>query len=274
MGQEVVSRLRAAGHVALTVDLHDADVVADLSAPAGRREAAGRILELANGHLNGVVLAAGLGPHPGREELIAQVNYLAPTELLLAWRSALAVAAVEDGISSKVVVFGSNSSTVTPGIPASLVRSFLDDKPATRTRVMKLFGRNAPAFAYGGSKLALSRWVRRTAVTPEWAGSGIRLNVIAPGAIMTPLLQGQLEGPDHKRIEAFPIPVGGYGDAGQIADWVLFMLSPAADFMCGSVVFVDGGSDAYFRADDWPRGVPLRRVAGYLRRMRAFTPQV
>ena len=33
----------------------------------------------------------------------------------------------------------------------------------------------------------------------------------------------------------FPVPIGGFGDAGQLADWVLFMLSDAADFLCGSV---------------------------------------
>ena len=48
------------------------------------------------------------------------------------------------------------------------------------------------------------------------------------------------------------MPIGGFGDAGHLADWVVFMLSDAADFLCGSVVFVDGGSDAWFRADDWP----------------------
>ena len=55
------------------------------------------------------------------------------------------------------------------------------------------------------------------------------------------------------------------------ADWVVFMLSDAADFLCGSVVFVDGGSDAYFRADDWPRSVPAWRTLSYLRRTRQFT---
>jgi hypothetical protein len=34
------------------------------------------------------------------------------------------------------------------------------------------------------------------------------------------------------------------------------------------VVFVDGGSGAYFRADDWPNGLPARRLFGYLRRFR------
>jgi len=34
--------------------------------------------------------------------------------------------------------------------------------------------------------------------------------------------------------------------------------------MVGSVVFIDGGTDAYFRANDWPAAVPLCRVPGYL----------
>ncbi len=53
-----------------------------------------------------------------------------------------------------------------------------------------------------------------------------------------------------------------------VSGGVLFMLSDAADFLCGSVVFVDGGSDAYFRADDWPRPVPAYRLLSYLKRFR------
>ncbi|WP_414687148.1 SDR family oxidoreductase [Mycobacterium sp.] len=69
----------------------------------------------------------------------------------------------------------------------------------------------------------------------------------------------------------FQIPIGGFGDAAQLADWVLFMLSDAADFLCGSVVFVDGGSDVYFRADDWPRPVPAYRLLSYLKRFRGYS---
>jgi len=48
------------------------------------------------------------------------------------------------------------------------------------------------------------------------------------------------------------------------------MLSDSADFLCGSVVFVDGGSDAYFRATDWPKAVPLHSVGRYLLLTRRF----
>lgn len=270
MGRAVVERLRAAGEEVVTVDLRDADVTADLSTADGRTAAAERVLERAGGRLNGAVLAAGLGPVPGREEAIAQVNFVAPVELLTSWRVALAAAAAETAVPSKVVVFGSNSASVTPGIPGVLVRSFLRDRPRTRARVVRVLGGNGAAFTYGASKLALSRWLRTEAVKPGWAGAGIRLNAIAPGAILTPLLQAQLDGPDHDRIETFPIPTGGYGDPGQIADWTVFMLSPAADFLCGSVVYVDGGTDAYFRADAWPASSGLASVPRWFLRMRAF----
>ncbi|HXY66250.1 MAG TPA: SDR family oxidoreductase [Mycobacterium sp.] len=103
------------------------------------------------------------------------------------------------------------------------------------------------------------------------AGAGIRLNTPAPVAILTPLLDKQLSTPKQaKRIRAFPVPIGGFGGAGQLADWMLFMLSDAADFLCGSVVFVDGGSDAYFRADDWPRRAPAYRLLTYLKRFRGY----
>lgn len=268
MGREVVARLQDAGHRVIGVDLHEATVTADLSTPAGRRTAAARVLEEADHRLAGAVLAAGVGPTPGRDKprLIAEVNYLGVVELLDAWRPALA--ATE---RAKVVVFASNSATVVPAVPSRAVNALLDGDVEKAVGAVRIFGRQAPSIAYAMTKVAVSRWIRRHAVTTDWAGAGIRLNALAPGAILTPLLEKQLATPaEAKAIKTFPVPVGGYGDAGQLADWTVFMLSDAADFLCGSVIVVDGGSDAWFRADDWPRPVPARRLVGYLRRMKEF----
>ena len=270
MGSAVVGKLRAQGHTVITVDLGSADippdVPADLSTAAGRRKAADGVLDACAGRLDGAVLAAGLGPTPGAQERITEVNYFGVVDLLDAWRPALAAAG-----NAKVVVFASNSTTTVPAVPGRAVRALLAGDGARALRSYRLFGRYAPPIAYAASKIALSRWVRRHAVTPEWAGAGVRLNAIAPGAIMTPMLERQLSTPaEARQVREFPVPIGGFGDAGQLADWVVFMLSESADFLCGSVVFVDGGSDAYFRADDWPRPVPARRLVAYLRRTRAF----
>jgi len=194
------------------------------------------------------------------------VNYFGVVDLLTAWRPALATVD-----RAKVVVFSSNSTTTVPAVPGRAIDALLAGDADRALRAYRFFGRLAPPMAYAASKIAVSRWVRRHAVTPEWAGAGIRLNALAPGAIMTPMLERQLATPAEARnVRRFPVPIGGFGDAGQLADWVVFMLSDSADFLCGSVVFVDGGSDAYFRADEWPRPVPARRLPFYLWRTRQF----
>ena len=267
MGAAVVARLRDHGHEVITIDVRDADVVADLSTPAGRRAAIDDVRARA-ASLDGMVLAAGIGPGRGRERvrLITQVNYFGVVELLTELRPLLAAAG-----NAKVVAFASNSTTTVPLVPRRAVSALLAGDGDRAVGAFKVFGRNAPPLAYAASKIALARWVRRTAVTPAWAGAGIRLNAIAPGAVMTPLLEQQLATPaEAKHIASFPVPIGGFGDAGHLADWTVFMLSPAADFLCGSVVFVDGGSDAWFRADDWPRPVPATRTLGYFLRMKQF----
>lgn len=268
MGKATADQLRAAGHKVIGVDLKDAEVTADLSTSAGRTAAAAEVLKLATTGLDGAVLAAGLGPGPGdsRSRLIIEVNYFGVVDLLAAWRAKLAKSG-----NAKVVIFSSNSTTTTPVVPGSTIKALLAGNAEKAIGSVKKFGKNASAFAYAGSKIGVSRWMRRNAVTAEWAGAGIRLNAIAPGAILTPLLQAQLDDPELAgAIEGFPIPLGTYGQADQIAQWVVFMLSPAADFMTGSLVFVDGGTDALFRSDDWPVTVPLTKLRRYLRITKEF----
>lgn len=272
MGAATVRKLRALGNSVVGVDLTDADIVADLSTETGRRVAAAGVLAACGESaedLQGAVLAAGVGPTSGAERLITEVNYRGVVELLEAWRPALAATG-----NAKVVVFSSNSTTTVPAVPRRAVRALLAGEIDRALRSYRVFGRKAPAMAYAASKIAVSRWVRRHAVMPQWAGRGIRLNALAPGPIRTPMLDRQLStAADARLVESFPVPIGGFGDADQLADWVLFMLSDAAEFLCGSVIFVDGGSDAYFRADDWPAAFPASRLLSYFRRTREFGVQ-
>ena len=262
MGYQAAQRLRDQGHIVIGVDLKDADVIADLSTPAGRHSAAEQVLTLCDRRLDGAVLAAGIGPGAGadRSRLIGQINYLGVVELLTAWRPALAATG-----HAKVVALASNSSTTTPAVPNRTVRTLLAGEADKAAHTVRFFGAGASAIMYAASKIALSRWIRRHAVTPEWAGRGIRLNALAPGAILTPLLQAQLDSPrEGKAVRSFPIPTGGFGDPGHLADWIVFMLSDASEFLCGSIIFVDGGTDAYFRPDAWPRAVSVRGMPRYL----------
>ncbi len=266
MGYAAAERLRAAGHSVIGVDLKNAEVLADLSTEMGRSAAAYTVLQHCEGVLDGAVMAAGLGPIPGRDRLIAQVNYFGVTDLLAALRPAFVRAE-----RAKVVVISSNSTTTVPLVPRRAVRALLNNDTEQALRAVRVFGNRSTPMIYAASKIAVSRWVRRQAVTAQWAGAGVRLNALAPGAIMTPLLAEQLANPvEAKAITAFPVPVGGYGDAGQLADWMVFMLSDSADFLCGSVIFVDGGSDAYFRSESWPARLPAAMLPRYTLRFLGF----
>ena len=253
MGAATRRRLKAAGHDVIGIDLRGAEMIADLGTAAGRAAAVAAVLDATTGVLDGFVSAAGLGP-PVAGGLIARVNYFGSQALLEGLRPALAATG-----AAQVVQFGSNSSTTTPNLPDDLLDAFLDgredDAVALVDAVDPMF---APAIAYGGAKLAITRWCRRAAVTEPWVGAGIRLNVIAPGPVDTPLLRkGQADEVYGPLMDAFPVPVTETPDADALAEWVEFMLTPVARFACGSVFYVDGGTDALMRSDDWPRSFTM-----------------
>lgn len=255
-------RCERAGHVVVGVDRHDAEVVADLSTPSGRDAAVDGVLDHCGGVLDGLVTAAGVGP-PFPAEPMVSINYFGSEALLTGLRPALAAGSAEGGVPSRVVAVSSNSTTTMPGIPDELVDACLaGDEDLARTLVAG-YGPMAIGWAYAASKTAIARFVRRNAPTADWAGAGIRLNAIAPGATMTPLLQAGLDDADYgPAIRDFPVPTGGFASPDQIARWIEFMSGDAADFLCGSIIFVDGGTDALVRPDAWPATYPMPEGIG------------
>lgn len=265
MGAAVAQSLRAEGDSVIGVDRDPggAEVVADLSTEDGRRAAIRDVLDRCGGRLDGAVMAAGLGPARGRERTILEVNFLGVADLLTAFRPALAA-----GDRAKAVIIGSNSATTTPLVPRSALRRLdrRDTEGAARVIRRRPAALTGP-LAYAASKIAVAHWCRRRAVAPEWAGAGIGVNLVAPGPVMTPLLRAQLDSDTGKNVRAFPVPVREYGRPEQIVDWVRLLLSPSADFMSGSVVTIDGGTEALLRPRAWPSPLPGSGVPRLLWRM-------
>lgn len=241
IGAAVRRRLERHGSRVVGIDLRDAEIVADLSTASGRSAAVAAVLER-EPVLAGVVACAGLGPHVPDAAAIVSVNFFGAVAVLDGLR-----AAVVAGRGAAVAV--SSNSARLPNSDSAIAFACLDgDETAARAHAQVLGGQ----LAYAGSKLALARWVRHHAVGEGWARAGARLNAIAPGAVQTPLLQGGLDHPIFgDAIRGFPIPTGGFGTVDQIAAGVGFLLGPDAAFCCGSVLYVDGGSDALFRPNDF-----------------------
>ena len=239
IGAAVRRRLERSGMQVIGVDLHDAEVVADLSEPDGRALAVASVGERAGGRLDGLVACAGIGPQVVPIPLIAAVNFfgaLAVLDGVFPWLAA--------GEAPAAVAISSNSATLTPP-DGDLLRHMADgDEDAARSRAAHLDGPTV----YGTSKAALTRAVRRRA--REWGRAGVRINAVAPGPVDTPLLAGGLEDPVlGPLIESLPVPLGRRASPDEVAACVGFLLDPANGYVHGAVLFVDGGTDAMLSPD-------------------------
>ena len=79
-------------------------------------------------------------------------------------------------------------------------------------------------------------------VALEVARKNIRVNAIAPGSVMTPLLKGMFGSEQSAKDTVLPmIPMGRISDPAEIANLVLFLSSDAASFITGQAVVIDGG---------------------------------
>lgn len=97
---------------------------------------------------------------------------------------------------------------------------------------------------YTASKGAVGQLTKALAV--EWAPHGIHVNAIAPGYIDTDLNKGLIADPAFDNWVKGRCPLGRWGTPEDIAWPIVFLASPAADFITGQVLYVDGGWLATF----------------------------
>jgi 3-oxoacyl-[acyl-carrier protein] reductase len=136
-----------------------------------------------------------------------------------------------------------------PVIDTNLKGVFLCSKEAVKIMVPRRYGRiinitsivaftgNREQANYAASKAGIIGITKTTA--REYAKKGITVNAVAPGFILTPMTE-YLPNSVKKKITA-AIPLGRMGKPGEVADAVVFLASPEAGYITGSVIHVNGG---------------------------------
>jgi NAD(P)-dependent dehydrogenase (short-subunit alcohol dehydrogenase family) len=228
--------LEAQDHRVIGVDIKDADIIADLSHREGRATMIEQVAKLSGGKIDAILAIAGVDI-AGRPTV--SVNYYGAIATLDGLRPLLA------GSTAPRAVAVSSITSVHPH-DEQLFNLMLDG-----SEELSLERAETAPFTYATSKRGLSRWIRRHAIRPEWAGAGIPLNAIGPGLVKTALLNRLFEDPEtEKRIKSgCPMPLKGPYEPGAAAELLAFLASEANGHMTGQTIFIDGGADVALRGD-------------------------
>jgi len=112
-------------------------------------------------------------------------------------------------------------------------------------RIINITGKSEPdrlnaAFA---AKAAVHAWAK--GLSRDIGRHGITVNSIAPGRIMSEQIRRNYPEDERKRFSAAEIPLGAYGEPEDLANLAVFLASPRARYITGTVIPVDGGLRRY-----------------------------
>jgi NAD(P)-dependent dehydrogenase (short-subunit alcohol dehydrogenase family) len=219
------------------------EITADLSTDHGVDSAVAAILAMCEGRIDGVFANAGVDSE--NAPLTYGLNYFGIVRLLEKLQPALC-----QSTDARVLINTSNSVVITPGIPVEVVDALLQ---FDKERAFELIAKT-PHWTYQTSKVAITQWARKAAPESKWAGAGISMNMLAPGAVLTPLLERDLNDPRKAfGINNLPKPLGAFPKTGNVASLVKFLLMDDSRFIVGQYLIIDGGNEVAWKHADYPK---------------------
>ncbi len=204
----------------LAGDITDPGYLAQIIAALGQR----KISVLAH--------AAGVSPSMEDGPRVFEINFTATKRLAEALLSHMAPSGVA------VLIASNSGQIIARPMFDRIVQKMIKGK---RTVIGKLMMRN-PRLAYPLSKRAVQLYA--VAMAPAFGGVGARIVSLSPGIIDTDMARlEQKAGPEMDKMIAHT-PLGRSGLATEIASVVGFLASPAASYITGTDILVDGGTVA------------------------------
>jgi NAD(P)-dependent dehydrogenase (short-subunit alcohol dehydrogenase family) len=256
IGAATARYLRERGGRVIACDLHNADVIADLTTAVARAALVEGVRRVSGGAIDAIIANAGGGPPQTSLSLnffgaVATLEGLRP---FLAASSAPRAVAVSSVASLRPANRALSAACLGLGETAALAaakEAFTAKMQGDATANGTPGEAEAALDLYGAAKRALELWCRRAAVKSEWAGTGIPLNVVALGFFDTPAAAYVLSNPQARAAMGRLAPLrGAYpGRPEEAAAVISWCASPENSQMTGQILFVDGGIECLARGE-------------------------
>lgn len=244
IGLATSNQLKEQGHRVIGVDLKNAEVLADLSTPAGRIQAVQDCLQRAPTP-DAIIACAGISAPIAKT---VAINYFGVTEFIEGLLTALAQS------NAPRIAVVSSAASLQPN-SAELVEALLENDEAKALAIGKELeqqGTQMGYLNYPSSKRALSRWVRKVAATERYAGQHIPINAVGPGVVVTEMTKDLLATKESQKSvdSSMPMPLNYHAQAIDIANLLIWLTSVENNHITGQTIYIDGGADVVLRGDD------------------------